>query len=67
MASTRHEDDCLSEKMDLLKTAFLSKFWNKILNRFNAASKALQGSTINLCGSTDLLTSLESFRGFLRG
>jgi len=60
MASSRHEADCLSEKIVFLETAFLSKFWNKILNRFNATRKALQSPTINLHNATDLLTSLES-------
>jgi len=58
---------CPSDKMDLLETAFLSTFWNKILNRFNATRKALQSATINLRDATDLLTSLESFLDSLRG
>jgi len=67
MAATRHEADCLSEKMDLLETAFLSNFWKKVLNTFNATSKALQSATINLRDALDLLTSLESFLDSHRG
>jgi len=53
--------------MGLLKTAFLSKFWSKVLCRIDATSKALQSETINLHDAMDLLTSLENFRGPLPG
>ena len=52
-ATTRHEADSLSKSMDLLEIAFLCDLWNTILIRFNATSKSLQSTNIDMSMAVD--------------
>ena len=47
--------------MDLLEPTFLCDLWNAIPLRFNATSKSLQHTDIELKAAVALLNSLQTF------
>ena len=56
----------LSSQMDKLETCFFTEFWNFILQRFDATSKSLQQSSLDLNSAVKLLRSLSAFIQTLR-
>ena len=56
----------LSSQMDKLETGFFTEFWNCILQRFDATSKSLQQSSLDLNSAVKLLRSLSAFIQTLR-
>jgi len=65
--STCNEARVLSKQMDKLKTALLCKYWNCVLQRFDATSIVLQNIDLDLSKAVDLVASLMDFVAELRG
>lgn len=64
--STRNEARMLAKQMDKLENALLSKYWNCILQRFDATSTVLQDIDLDLSKAVDLVASLKDFVAGLR-
>lgn len=65
--STRNEARVLSKQMDKLETALLCKYWNCVLQRFDATSTVKQNIELDLSKAVDLVASLRDFVAELRG
>lgn len=63
---TRNEASGYLEKLSLLETAFLSVLWGDVLDRFNIASKTLQGTNVNIHTITNVYNSLCGYVSSLR-
>ena len=59
--ATRSEASSLHSKMEQFETALLCILWDSILHRFNATSKSLQATHIELATCVSLYDSLVSF------
>lgn len=66
-AVTRGEARSLAKKMERLETAFMTIVWDKILQRFQPVSAALQKVELDLVTAVDLIGSLIEFVSDLRG
>ncbi|KAL1474913.1 hypothetical protein MTO96_020435 [Rhipicephalus appendiculatus] len=65
-AETKHEAKSLLKAMSTLETALMAEFWNRVLQRFNATSKALQSPTVSLNAAVSLMKSLCDYLSGLR-
>lgn len=57
-AETKHEAKYLLKAISTLETELMSEFWNRVLQRFNATSKALQSPKLSLNAAVRLTKSL---------
>lgn len=65
-AETKHEAKSLLKAMSTLETALMAEFWKRVLQRFNATSKALQSPTLSLNAAVSLTKSLCDYVSGLR-
>ncbi|KAH7937646.1 hypothetical protein HPB49_014003 [Dermacentor silvarum] len=65
-AETKHEANSLLQAMTTLATALIAEFWDRVLQRFNATSKALRSPTLSLNAAVSLMKSLCNYVFSLR-